>query len=288
MRVSTFLATNSMEDSNLALPEAYRFRQTGDDALWHCSDFSEHNDILERFVPSGILILNVTILITCETSGTATPDWISTADSSGQLGAADEAGGKVAMDLARELKAPCLLNQYRIELIDVTVPLAHRRLFSRRSSAFSVQVRERLIDEVYQPYRTRIHSAIENILHHFEFVVHLSIRSFESRSNGQHRRTDVGLLYDPGRQDETDLCIDWIDEMYAIYPDLRVRRNYPRRGTRTGICKTLREVYAVDRYVGIDVWFNRAWVTRTSKLRSDALAHFATSLHEMLGIVSTT
>ena len=72
------------------------------------------------------------------------------------------------------------------------------------------------------------------------YVVHLSIGTFDLLSKkGKLQRADIGLLYDPAVDEEVDLCIDWFNSMYDDVPMLRVRRNYPRRGTADNITKAM-------------------------------------------------
>ena len=102
-------------------------------------------------------------------------------------------------------------------------------------------------------------------------VVHLSVRTFDLRFRGKTRRADAGLLYDPARADEVDICLDWIDEMYDAVPMLRVRRNYPRRGTSDSITKAMRAEFADQNYIGIELLLNRAWAGRKLAVRDQVI-----------------
>lgn len=193
-------------------------------------------------------------------------------------------GGEVADDLSKLLDAPCLKHAYRHELVDVTRSLRHRQLFGATTRRWSEQRKQELLDAVYHPYRQQVEAEIERVLQQFTFVIHLSVRTFNLRQGGKPRRTDVGLLYDPSRLDELDLCLHWIDESYFAYPNLRVRRNYPRRGTADCLTKTMRGTFPANQYLGIEVWMNRAWVARKVRLREEALLHFANALRVTIGM----
>lgn len=91
----------------------------------------------------------------------------------------------------------------------------------------------------------------------------------------------MGLLYDPGRQDEVDLCLDWIDEMYDEAPNLKVRRNYPGRGTNDSLTRTMRSEFEPMPYLGIEVWVNQAWASRPSLRRDEAIDGVAWALHNI-------
>ncbi len=202
-------------------------------------------------------------------AGSTTPDL-----APGQLPAVlghDEAARYVAERLSSRLKAPLIANDYSEELIDVSRSLHHRQLFSSLTRSWPQVDRERLIGLIHTPYRARIKSAIAKLFRHSQFVVHLSIRSVALRDNGKYCRTDVGLSYDPGEPEEVDLCLDWIDEMYDQMPMLRVRRNYPRRGTTDSITKAMRSEFAGSSYLGIEMHFNRAWVGRPLLIRDEVI-----------------
>jgi len=180
--------------------------------------------------------------------------------------------------------AACLKQRYRSDLVDVSRSLKHRQLFGPRTRRWDAKDKEAVLAAAYHPYRRGVEAAIEQTLQHFTFVIHLSVRTFESWDRGRPRRTDVGLLYDPSRQNEVDLCIDWIDELYNRFVDLKVRRNYPRRGTVDGLTRAMRERYPSDVYLGIEVWMNRAWATRRGRLRDEALSHLATAFRNVVGL----
>ena len=69
------------------------------------------------------------------------------------------------------------------------------------------------------------------------------------------RNADVGILYDPRRQREAEPACRWAREIAAS--GLRVRLNYPYRGTADGLCKTLRQRLPVSAYVGVELELNQ-------------------------------
>lgn len=199
----------------------------------------------------------------------------------------DTCGGEIANQLASLLGMPCVQNPYRHELIDVTRSLRHRQLHGRLSRNCLDEQKQQLIEVAYLPYRERIETAIESVLDQSNFVVHLSVRTFDLREGDKLLRTDVGLLYDPGRDDELNLCINWICELYDVFPNLRVRRNYPRCGTVDSLTKAMRERFPADQYLGIEVWMNRAWATRKVRLRDEAMVHLAEALRVTIGVAES-
>lgn len=232
----------------------------------------------------------MTILISCETAGAKLPAMLS-----GQFdlipessdAPVDAIGAEIAGELAEYLHAPLLLYPYRCDLIDVTRSLKHRGLIGNAWRNQPQSVIKHLIESVYPDYHDQVAAAIERKLQQYHFVVHLSVRSFAPKWNAKFRRADVGLLYDPGRRDESDLCVDWINELYFSYPNLRVRRNYPRRGTVNGITRAMRERFPAAHYLGIEVWLNRAWTAHRVRLRDEAVRQFADAFCETIGLAQS-
>jgi predicted N-formylglutamate amidohydrolase len=75
--------------------------------------------------------------------------------------------------------------------------------------------------------------------------------------NGKVRGADVGLLYDPARQGEADLCARWKAALLARAPELRVRRNYPYAGKGDGLTSHLRRRFSHNAYLGIELEVNQ-------------------------------
>ena len=87
-------------------------------------------------------------------------------------------------------------------------------------------------------------------------IVHLGIHSFTPVLNGKVRNTDIGILYDPARPQERAYANVIKDEIKRLYPAMKVRFNYPYKGTSDGLTTTLREKFG-PRYVGIEIEINQ-------------------------------
>lgn len=216
-------------------------------------------------------------LISCETGGHEVPEvW---ADRLANHPVShDPLARRAASEIADHLCAPLIAHRYSADLIDVSRSLGHRKSFSPLTKDWDPADKRMLGEQLHEPYRARIRSAIKVMLDKTVLVVHLSVRTFDLVQAGKRRRTDVGLLYDPTVDDELDFCLDVIDEMYETAPMLRVRRNYPRRGTVDSIVRAMRRDFQDAPYLGIELWLNRAWVGRPVSLRDEALAALCRSL----------
>lgn len=87
-------------------------------------------------------------------------------------------------------------------------------------------------------------------------IIHLGIHSFTPVLNGKVRNTDIGILYDPTRPQERAYANVIKDEIKRLYPAMKVRFNYPYKGTSDGLTTTLRKKFG-PRYVGIEIEINQ-------------------------------
>ena len=87
-------------------------------------------------------------------------------------------------------------------------------------------------------------------------IVHLGIHSFTPELNGKVRNTDIGILYDPSRPQERAYANVIMAEIKRLYPTMKVRFNYPYKGTSDGLTTTLRKKFG-PRYVGIEIEINQ-------------------------------
>jgi predicted N-formylglutamate amidohydrolase len=166
-----------------------------------------------------------------------------------------------ALDLARQLatafEAPLLIATVTRLLIDLNRVATNPSAFSAFSRRLPASVRQRLIDEIHVPYRTRVVDVLRKALVSELHVYHVAVHSFTPRWRGAERMVDIGLLYDPSRSSERKLCAAWKDELRAAWPELRVRRNFPYRGTTDGMPTWLRRTLDATRYSGVELEVNQ-------------------------------
>ncbi|MEC8474796.1 MAG: hypothetical protein VXZ38_09110 [Planctomycetota bacterium] len=191
---------------------------------------------------------------------------------------------EITHKIASSLDASVIHHRYPLEMVDVTKDLNQRRLFGGPFQRLQKSAQNRLLEEVHQSYFEDLSSVIESKLKSDGFVIHFSVRTFPLKSKGTVRRTDVGFLYDPSRQDEVDLCSDLADDIWYRAPMLKVRRNYPRRGSEVGITRRLRNRFSGSDYLGIELWLNRAWTGRAVSLREEALRAMIQSMASVTGV----
>ena len=87
-------------------------------------------------------------------------------------------------------------------------------------------------------------------------IIHLGIHSFTPTLNGKVRNTDIGILYDPARPQERAYANVIMAEIKRLYHAMKVRFNYPYKGSSDGLTTTLRKKFG-PQYVGIEIEINQ-------------------------------
>src|SRR5262249_15080728 len=132
--------------------------------------------------------------------------------------------------------------------------------------------RERILRELYRPYRVRAFDAVAAAIARGDRVVHVSAHSFTPVFNGVRRRAEVALLYDPARRLEKTFCDAWLAALKAELATYAMRRNSPYRGVDDGLTTALRRVHPARDYIGIEVEVNQRFVqTRDFEVIAAAL-----------------
>ena len=132
--------------------------------------------------------------------------------------------------------------------------------------------RELLFQKYFQPYREKVENAVDEIIYKGKPVLHVSVHSFSSVKRGKTRNADIGLLYDPARKVEKDICA-FIVKLFKKKEKvaLKVRRNYPYRGKTDGFTSYLRRKYAEKFYAGIEIEINQGLLLKDDNRTKKAL-----------------
>jgi len=192
------------------------------------------------------------------------------------LGALD-----VAKALAKHFRAPLVYSTVSRLVVDLNRTLGHPKLFSEFVRDLPPETRARIIDRYYSPHRARVDSSIRGALDTGMRVIHIGVHSFTPQLDGEVRNADASFLYDPSRLAEKELCARWRAALCARLPDLRVRRNYPYRGTDDGLTTHLRRSFPPRRYLGIELEINQA-VLGDARARPKVTRAVLQSLAEVL------
>jgi predicted N-formylglutamate amidohydrolase len=172
-----------------------------------------------------------------------------------------DAGALVmATALAGAFAAPLVASTVSRLVVDLNRSLGHPQLWSTATRAAPRELRAEIVERYYRPYRTEVERRVRRATARGGRVIHLSSHSFTPVLDGDIRTADVGLLYDPARWGEAELCARWKASLAAIAPHLRVRRNYPYAGKGDGVTSSLRRAFPHGVYVGIELEINQRFV----------------------------
>ncbi|HEX3020658.1 MAG TPA: N-formylglutamate amidohydrolase [Chitinispirillaceae bacterium] len=211
------------------------------------------------------------IIITCEHGGNQIPEYLSTIfkDNAELLESHrgwDPGAIQLALKLSTELNCLSFSETISRLVIDQNRSLTNKQVFSRIAQNLTVEQKNHIISVIYKPYRNAIIACIEQLLNKQLRVCHFSIHSFTPVLNGVIRNADIGFLYDPRRKIEKDLCSIMIKKLESEITGIRVRRNYPYKGTSDGLTAALRKRFGADCYAGIEIEVNQLQVVSATEL----------------------
>lgn len=143
-------------------------------------------------------------------------------------------------------------------LIELNRSLRHKDLFSNISKTLPSHEKQMLIDTLYKPYRNETEGKISEYILSGEKVLHLSIHTFTPVFNGHERPCDIGILYDSKQKKERKFA-----ETFKLKlekgSDLRIRFNYPYKGSSDGFTTYLRKKFPRN-YLGIELEVSQKFV----------------------------
>jgi predicted N-formylglutamate amidohydrolase len=163
----------------------------------------------------------------------------------------------MARALAIAFAAPLVSATISRLLVDLNRSIGNPTLHAKAIQILPAEQREQILRQYYLPYRTHAEQAVRRAIAEHGQVIHLSSHSFTPELNGKERRADIGLLYDPLRTGEMQLCEHWRADLKAHEPELIVRRNYPYAGKGDGLTAWLRRQLPPAVYVGIELEINQ-------------------------------
>ncbi len=172
------------------------------------------------------------------------------------LGALDLAG-----DLSVAFGAPLIASTVSRLLIDLNRSLWNPAVWSDATRHLPEDTKDTIIRQHYTPHRSRVYAAIQAEVTKGNRAIHVACHSFTPVLNGSTRTADVGLLYDPAREEERHFAKQWQRQFRSGNSAWRVRRNYPYAGWNDGLTSLLRQHFNDDAYVGIELEINQALVT---------------------------
>lgn len=213
----------------------------------------------------GVMAQTTHFIVTCEHGGNQVParyrPLFSGHEALLQTHRGYDAGAlAMAKSLARVLAAPMFSSTTSRLLVDLNRTAGNPRLYSEITRAAPAALRREMLARCYRPYRDRVEADIAAAVARGHRVIHISSHSFTPELDGKVRNADIGLLYDPSRPGEADICRRWHAAFQQRTPGLTVRRNYPYAGKSDGFTTYLRGRFSERVYVGVELEINQKHV----------------------------
>ena len=165
-----------------------------------------------------------------------------------------------AIEVAKyiSLKTGCELHKGQVSrlVIDLNRSDKHPQLFSRFSKKLPPVEKAEILEKYYRSYREPLKR-----LATIQAIAHLSIHSFTGILHGKKREADIGLLYDPQRDLERSWAYRLRSYIRLENPGLRIRMNYPYKGTSDGFTRILRMLNRD--YLGIEIEMNQDLISKS-------------------------
>lgn len=141
-------------------------------------------------------------------------------------------------------------------LADTNRILTSKTLFSKYTKSLHDDIRKRILEEYYYPYRASVENSLSYYTSQGENIVHISVHTFTPILDNVIRKNDIGLLFDPENTPEKEFCMMWKKAIEKYHPGISVMFNYPYTGYKEGLTKYLREHFP-ERYAGIELEINQ-------------------------------
>lgn len=235
---------------------------------------------------------DVFVLVTCEHGGNTVPTrWqrlFSGADDVLRSHRGWDPGALgVAQQLADRRSAPIIFSTTTRLLIELNRSIDHPGLFSDYTKNLSQAERGLLVKKYYAPYREAVEQLVGAMIAASRRVLHVSVHSFTDILDGDIREVDIGLLFDPARAWEVELCNAWRSAIESNTDGtLRIRNNQPYAGIDDGLTTYLRARFGHNKkqvnhseesgtYAGIEIEIRQGLIEKAEEQRrfGDLLAH---------------
>ena len=173
----------------------------------------------------------------------------------------------VGLRMASVLSAPLIVTTICRLLVEVNRSLDHPELFSEFTRGLPAPERSDIIGRYYRPHRESVEHAIDDATRAGHRVLHIGVHSFTDVWQERTRDIDIGLLFDPSRESEREVCAAWRERLGASNGGMRIRDNEPYLGIDDGLTTAMRNRFSGDAYAGVEVEVRQGLVLRARDQR---------------------
>jgi len=191
----------------------------------------------------------------------------------------DPGAREIGAFLAQQFQAPFYKCESTRLLVEPNRSLHSESLFSSFVQGLTASEREEVLNQFYFPHRRVVEEWVRSSA---VPALHLSVHSFTPVFKGVVRDVDIGLLFDPGRENEVVFCDLWRNALVKAVPAFRTRFNEPYKGTDDGFTNYHRPTFTNEEYLGIELEVNQRFVGTSEfeavmQCLSDSLHHVLTA-----------
>lgn len=187
----------------------------------------------------------------------------------------DPGAAAIAREVAKQTRTPLYSQKISRLVVDMNRSVGSDTLLSRWTKSLPPADQQRILDEIYRPYRNLIYDEVDRALRNAR-VVHIGIHSFSPYLDPARRSCHIGILFDPRSRFETKTAEILRDQLALAFPRLGIRMNYPYRGDGDGLTTDLRHTHPKTRYAGLELELNQAVLKKLTAAQT--LKPFARSL----------
>ena len=206
-------------------------------------------------------------IITCEHAGNDVPEeYQSLFNGADEILQSHRGWDAGAIEIARWLQSKRNISLFYTNvtrlLIETNRSINHTELFSIYSQSLTEDVKEKIKQQYYFPYRNAVEDCIHSLA---KPVLHLSIHTFTPELNNIKRKTDIGLLFDPSRKLESACCSHLREKLTLLLPTYQIDFNEPYAGVDDGFTTYLRAKFNDEEYAGIEIEVNQKYFSEDDR-----------------------
>ena len=148
-----------------------------------------------------------------------------------------------------------ICNEITRLLVDCNRSITRPTLFSAFTKRLNKKEKHTILESYYYPYRNKFRKKLNDFVFRGDSVFHISVHAFAPEVDGKVRDADIGLLFNPNHGIEQWIGLYWRRILQRIFPDLKIRLNYPFMGTPDGMVAPLRKEFN-KKYAGFELEMN--------------------------------
>ena len=149
-------------------------------------------------------------------------------------------------------------------LVELNRSVHNKNLFSDYTKILKPYEKQSIINKYFRPYRNRVEKRIVALLESDQKILHISSHSFTPKLNGETRNADIGILFDPSVKLEKIAAQILKKTLNQKSPHLKVKFNYPYKGTSDGFTTYLRQKFT-ENYAGIEIEVNQKYFLKDKR-----------------------